>query len=373
MTDPQHQQQQSEEAMRQAFEQFMITGTTTTTTTNNNGNKDGSLSIPKKKNKKKKKGRGGGQPQQFMRSSEQPQQHDDDDDEKEDEENDQARRYLYLVHKHQKAWKAQEHKAWQIIHAFQGTLERHWLDVDDNLGNVMSSIANLRHRIYLESQFLFREGQTKKEKVAWWKQPIEEEEESYHQLNSQDVQLALDYDLSQHEKMMAGTRTLLASLSDTQDALGRRLEELLLLVQDMEEVYDEGGQNNEEEESNVRSSSSDGETRMMNIQTALQSMNDLFVMLAMELHRKQCLVQTVLDSFTDDAMVLGEEDDDDKHPEGDGNHTNATHEKDPSAKDPYPQQVANHANRDWSRRTSRKSAIDRVTLQTVLDLGKKAS
>ena len=43
-------------------------------------------------------------------------------------------------------------QCWVILRAFQGILQRDWLEVDRKLGTVIGSIANLRHRIYWESQ-----------------------------------------------------------------------------------------------------------------------------------------------------------------------------------------------------------------------------
>jgi len=353
MKDPQHQQeeQQSEEAMRQAFEQFMIAGSGAGGGhNNNNGGGGGSKQHPTKKKKKKKKGN-----QEFQKDNHGP-----------DTDNMSHHDTLLLEESKQRkdmAYKLKvEKKAWQIIQSFQGVLQRHWIDVDDNLENVISSIANLRHRIHVESQYLLKmttmmsqnEKDTSKD---WWKNSSKNET-----LNQDDVQLALDYDLLQHEKMMAGTRTLLSSLSEAQDMLGRRLEELMVLIQ-----YDYDAliaDSNFTTTTTTTTTTTDmvPPTTNNTLQTALDTMNDLFIMLAMELHRKQCLVQTVLDSSTDDIMAMT--DDNDKDEEWDGEVTT------PSLS--YPQKVADKATRTWSRSNTYTSAIDMNTLQTVLDLGDRS-
>jgi hypothetical protein len=47
-----------------------------------------------------------------------------------------------------------------ITNAFHGTLVRDWLEVDDNLGQVMASIANLRERCWLTSRLAAKQKQT---------------------------------------------------------------------------------------------------------------------------------------------------------------------------------------------------------------------
>jgi len=392
MTDP----QSEEAAMRQAFEQFMITGktTTTTTTTTSTGSTKKKRSTHKKtipttppnntnRTSHGNDGEKGSSSSHYGRESITTEPYHPPPHQKDEYDNllqqQQQRKHLQI-------WKVHEQKAWQIIQAFQGTLQRHWLDVDDNLGTVLSSIAHLRHCLYIESQYITRrrnhKNKNNKNKMQdWWKLEHENDEHE-SSLHLQDVQLAFDYDLQQHEKMMAGTRTLLASLSDTQDTLGRRLEELFLLVQDVEDLssyddtHDTDGKDGTTTKENVVV-----RTSWKNIQTSLSCMNDLFVMLAMELHRKQCLVQSVLESFTDDA-IFGvvplwehENNETDNH---DYPHTTTTttrtrknDDTDQGSQTTHAQQVANHANREWSRQSSRHSAIDMVMLQTVLELGKK--
>ena len=123
------------------------------------------------------------------------------------------------------AFKKQERKYWQIINAFQGTLQRDWLDVDDNLGRVMDSISSLRERIAAESRQLRKQKETPTKR---WQGHGFRSRSSSLGLTPDDVQLALTHDLLRHEKMMAGARMLIASLSEAQDTLGRRLEESML-------------------------------------------------------------------------------------------------------------------------------------------------
>lgn len=100
-----------------------------------------------------------------------------------------------------------------------------WLETDDTLLQILQSITNLRERIWETSKRL-------------WKRRIEEEEETYNLLGKHgyrgnrsicltvaDLELTLDHGLRQHERMQSSLRKLLSSLSQTQDALGRRLDE----------------------------------------------------------------------------------------------------------------------------------------------------
>jgi signal transduction histidine kinase len=217
--------------------------------------------------------------------------------------------------------KKAERKYWQILKAFQGTLERDWLQVDDNLHDVVSSIANLRGRIAMESRLL-----AKKDSVNLWNG------HGYHatpcSLRREDVELALSYDLRQHEKMMTGARTLLASLSEAQEALGRRLEELMLHhFLEMKQSI----------------------TLWASVVDRLQQ---VFCELAMELYRKQVLVQSLLDAVNDNLLVA---------------------QDDESAEEYVnPRRVADKCCQEWPR-GSKKSNVSVKVLDGLLQLGERGS
>ena len=225
-----------------------------------------------------------------------------------------------------------ERKYWQILNAFQGTLERDWLQVDDNLGDVVSSIANLRSRIWMESSKIHERANAPSQES--WKRAYRRCNQG---LTRDDIQLALTHDLLKHEDMMAGARTLLSSIAEAQGSLGRRLEELLTHQMAVVELL-QGLPHFD-----PLSSSS-----IVTVMKMVDGLTDIFVSLASELYRKQWLVQTVIDSTNDDLLVnVGES---------------------VSRKGEDPRAVADKCSRSWSRRSS-LSCVDESAIQGLLRLG----
>jgi hypothetical protein len=274
--------QHSEEEMREAFEQFMISG--------------------------KSKSSGG---------SESP-----------------AAAYKHRSNNKDKVTlKKVEKKYWQIINAIQGTLERDWLHVDDNLERVVSSISNLRKRIYLESRQLYKmkTSVTKKWSGCGYRGQNE------GGVTVDDLELALSHDLLQHEKMMAGARMLLSSLSEAQEALARRLDELFL--HHMDTVYV------------VQSLGCETLPSLLVVMTAVDKLQQVFSSLALELYRKQVLVQTILDAVNDNLLVREEEE-----------------EEENGAIHVSPRRVAEKCLREWPR-DSEASEVNVAVLEGLLALG----
>lgn len=228
-----------------------------------------------------------------------------------------------------------ERKFWQILRAFQGTLQRDWIDVDDNLGGVVSSIANLRRRIVMES----RKIQEQKNELiqASWKS-CGSRSSFGMELTVDDINLALTHDLIHHEKMMAGARALMASLAEAQESLSRRLEELMVHVKESMDII------RCLEYFDYQSSS---------IETLLgmiDGLQEIFKTLALELFRKQISVQTVLESSNDDVMGTGVER--------------------VTRKGSDPQALASRCSMNWSRQ-SPLSCVDDRAIQKLLQLGDK--
>jgi hypothetical protein len=161
-----------------------------------------------------------------------------------------------------------------VFRAFQGRLEE-WKDLDGQLEQVVGSIANLRDRIVWE--FCVEKQQNDKEEKEWAGYGFRSS--SCCCLSKEDVELALTHDLLQHERMLSGARGLISSLARVQDALGRRLDEWMM----MELEDPQGG----------------GER--------LNECQQVYSLLAQELYRKQELVQQLLDSCHDGMLVGNEE------------------------------------------------------------------
>ena len=93
-------------------------------------------------------------------------------------------------------------------------------------------------------------------------------------LTYEDVELAQAHDLLQHEKMLSTLRSLIANLAKIQDAMSRRLDELML----------------------------------MQLEHGLHQLDstraqDVYQVLASELLRKQDLVQSILASSNDGLLA----------------------------------------------------------------------
>ena len=221
-----------------------------------------------------------------------------------------------------------ERKYWQILNAFQGTLERDWLEVDDNLERVVSSIAELRRRIAMESRQLRLEKSKAHKQWEGYGYRVS----SY--ITTEDLELALSHDLLQHEKLMAGARMLLASLSEAQEALGRRLEEMMLHHMDSMSMVGEH---------------LDPASSLWTTMGAVDGLQHVHSSLAMELYRKQLLVQSLLDAVNDDLL-------------GNSEHVEEM--------DANPRRVADKCSREWPR-GSKASHINVAVLEELLNLGER--
>ena len=114
-----------------------------------------------------------------------------------------------------------------VLRAFQGRLQE-WKDTDSQLEAVVGSVANLRDRIWWETQQM----ETKRQALQ---KPWEEcsfRPSLVSAMTLEDIQLALTHDLLQHEKMMVNGRKLIANLAQTQDGMGRRLDEWMMMNHD---------------------------------------------------------------------------------------------------------------------------------------------
>ena len=169
-----------------------------------------------------------------------------------------------------------------IVKAFQGTLQRDWLEVDDNLAAVVRSISNLRDRIYWSSQQLAVPYNTSGND---WKTP----RGARVHLEHQDIELALKHELQQHEQMMAGARSLLNSLNQAQEALGRRLAEGMQLCLE------------------IRANPHSMDDKTLSSLSSVDALEDVYHILADELYIKQVMVQEML-NCTNDYLFASDDD-----------------------------------------------------------------
>jgi len=185
---------------------------------------------------------------------------------------------------------------WRLYKSFFAIVETEWLDMDNQLEAVVGSIDNIRSRLPMESRILrtIKDEDDWERKKPWdgYALGYSTRREHNFALRVEDIRLAQGHDLQQHEKMLSGLRRLLSALSETQEALGRKLDELM--GHHWECCEDMG------------SSSEDSSSSSSSLQTLVDEASLAYHQLAMELYRKQGLVQELLDSVADD-MIEGEE------------------------------------------------------------------
>jgi len=197
-------------------------------------------------------------------------------------------------------------KAQLVATAFAKTLVKVWIETDDTLYQVVRSIANLRDRLWQTSQSLSKLKEH--EEPAAWKTFGYRDCGGGMMLNEDDLQLTLDHDLRQHERMMATLRRCLSALNQAQEALGRRLDEYYQLMIEV----------------------SSGRPSIL----SLEECQSLFAATSSELYRKQVMAEAVLGSV-ENALLF--RDDASKGPAFD------------SANGRNPRRVAHRCSDQWSR------------------------
>ena len=196
-----------------------------------------------------------------------------------------------------------------ILKAFQGRLEA-FKDTNKQLESVLGSILNLRDRIHWESSRLqslsVATTDSKDERNKWrdcgFRSSLPDA------LLEEDIRLALNHDLLQHERMLSSLRSLLALLAQTVDDIGRRLDEWMLL--NLTELTSPQRQQRYYA-SPDHDSCVVGERKLMmwvNEQNLLEEAQQVYSLLALNLYRKQKLATGVLNSCHDGLLVTGDTD-----------------------------------------------------------------
>jgi hypothetical protein len=252
-----------------------------------------------------------------------------------------------------------------ICKAFEGVLVRDWLDTDENnLEQVMQSIANLRERIWETSRLLLEiKSIQDSSAAAGWKGLGYRGGRGKGCLMGEDLELALDHDLLQHERMLTGARRLLATMGQAQDALGRRLDELYHFAATTEglSVF------NDDDEDDY------GERESRDFNSKLEECQSLFTATSNELYRKQMLAEEVLLSCNDYLLYSNSEEDEDMLVSTAG----SEEEREGGYKNIYsiqknPHQIAQRCADQWSR-TSKMNTNNsylyesRTILDNILD------
>ena len=185
---------------------------------------------------------------------------------------------------------------WRLYKSFFAIVDTEWLDMDNQLEAVVGSIDNIRSRLPMESRILhtIKDEDDWESKKPWdgYALGYSTRREHNFALRVEDIRLAQGHDLEQHEKMLAGLRRLLSAISEVQEALGRKLDELMGLHWECCEDMD------------LRSEHSP--STLISMQTLVDEASLVYHQLAMELYQKQGLVKELLDSVADD-MIEAEE------------------------------------------------------------------
>jgi hypothetical protein len=182
-----------------------------------------------------------------------------------------------------------------IVKAFQGRLQD-WNHADTNSEKVLRSIGNLQMRLAYESHHYQYHHQRKQQHqnslpkhqqpwIGWGFRPTAAAVTGALLLTPQDINMALDHDLLQHERMLASLRSLIASMAQSLDAVSRRLEEWMNICW-----------NNVGHHHNCQQQQQQQQQRQPMLEDAMQ----LYRLLAQDLYRKQVAIQRVLESSGQD-------------------------------------------------------------------------
>jgi hypothetical protein len=262
--------------------------------------------------------------------------------------------------------------------SFQSSV-RAWVETDDQLLQVSRSVANLRDRIWVTSRALtalreeehhHRPQHHSRADRGWMGQGYRSTDSGallLPPLPERVLHVALSDALVQHEKMLALFRQLMSQLSQDQDALGRRAEDLFLLQVQEEEEEEEwmgrpqtwrGGRDGATNDNDCNSSNA------CETDDPAQGCVELHAACARELYRKQRLAQLLLDSTTNAMLHSGTAVDDSDavdHDDEPSAGTGEIDEQDPASlltrsHHQHPRSVASFCARTWSR-ASRASAL----------------
>lgn len=208
-------------------------------------------------------------------------------------------------------------KYWQLLNAFKKTMRVDWLDVDDHLGDVISSIVNLRDRILMSSTCLRNiNGESHSTAVSsvskslgcgYRQKRSQGPEVVVGHLVKEDLELALSHGLMQHEKMLSGARRLISSLNQAEEALGRRLEELVTFQMNVLGIFQI------QVLQDAKDKVEDDDLALFGT-TVTNWARQVYTELAEELYRKQGLVQMVLDSVNDELLYCDDSSDNESTP-----------------------------------------------------------
>ena len=191
-----------------------------------------------------------------------------------------------------------EKRYWQMFRNFFDLVQDEWMDIDDQLEHLINSIRDIRNHLPIGSCLLERMNIEKKRreqvfygnKQLLMRSQLKVESTGDIFLKGEDVQLAMSYDLLQHKRMMECLRSVFANFSDCHEALSRNLDGIMKHhLKFSAEIMS----------FSAKPHISCGLEKTIDV---MNSLNDLFRALSMELYQKQVLVNLVFESVTNDLF-----------------------------------------------------------------------
>lgn len=233
---------------------------------------------------------------------------------------------------------------WQIFRNFANTVQKEWLDLDDEAYRVIQAVSEVRNRLSMEAglELKFQDAMIQKHPWARHGHAF-----NFSQINiqRQDVELALSHDLEQHEKMMVGLRSLFSKWSECHESLMRQTDVMMMHHFDCRK----------DDYHDVTFST----TSLENAASLTEVMTNMLKMLSLELYRKQSLVQMILETANDNLVIQ----DEDKRRWRKRHY----HHENESWEDLSPVELAKRCCRQWPR-TSQYGCIDSKDLTSMLEL-----
>lgn len=174
-----------------------------------------------------------------------------------------------------------------------------WIDNDQHALKVLESISHLRERILWETKEMSKittgrqHDCTSNDQLRWHGHGLRSSSSSCSSairgwvasgcLSLSDIELALDHDLLQHERMMAALRGVVATMGQNLDTIGRRLDDWMV-AQQKQELHSQRAMDN------------------LKWSSKLDSAQHLFVALSEDLLWKQKAVDRIVQSYHDGLL-----------------------------------------------------------------------
>jgi hypothetical protein len=268
-----------EDAMRMAFQQFMMTGrhgdTAANSQTNDSHPFSTTVTTPDLSNQEMVS------PEKIRKRQQQQQQ--------------------------QQQMKKAEKRYWQIFQNFAIMVRDEWLQLDDEAYKIVEAVSNIRNRLAMEDKLLKNTFSLHHDMSASSSAKKEWASHAHHPstlvdiIQSRDVELALSHDLEQHEQMMSGLRSVFSSLSECHESLMRQMEIMMKHHSECCKDFHEASSSTTTTLTMVMTEERmiPGCTTLGKAASLTQVMARVLDMLSQELYRKQCLVHMILDTVHD--------------------------------------------------------------------------